>query len=57
MRFGVVHVGMPAAADEIARELRAEYGEHVDILAAPVTPVIATHTGAGTVGVAYLVED
>ena len=57
VRFGIVHVGVPEAADEIARELRAEYGEHVDILAAPVTPVIATHTGIGTVGVAYLVED
>ncbi|HUF76376.1 MAG TPA: DegV family protein, partial [Longimicrobiales bacterium] len=57
VRFGVVHVGTPEAADEIARTLRAEYGEHVDMLTAPVTPVIATHTGVGTVGVAYLVED
>jgi DegV family protein with EDD domain len=57
LRFGIVHVGTPEAADEIERELRAEYGEHVDVLAAPVTPVIATHTGVGTVGVAYLVED
>jgi uncharacterized protein len=57
LRFGVVHVGAPEVAEQIARELRAEYGEHVDMLAAPVTPVIATHTGIGTVGVAYLVED
>ena len=57
VRFGVVHVGVPEIVDDFARRLRAEYGEHVEILAAPATPVIATHTGIGTVGVAYLVED
>ena len=56
VRFGVVHVGAPEAAEEIVRELRSEYGKHVDVLAAPVTPVIATHTGIGTVGVAFLVD-
>ena len=57
VRFGIVHVGVPEIVDDFARRLRAEYGEHVEILAAPATPVIATHTGIGTVGVAYLVED
>jgi DegV family protein with EDD domain len=32
VRFGIVHVGVPEVAEQIARELRAEYGEHVDIL-------------------------
>jgi DegV family protein with EDD domain len=57
LRFGIVHVGVPEVVDEIAEELRADYGGQVEILTAPATPVIATHTGIGTVGVAYLVED
>ena len=32
------------------------YGE-VEILSAPATPVLATHTGIGTFAIAYLVED
>jgi hypothetical protein len=56
VRFGVVHVGVPEVVEGIARQLRAEYGEHVEILVAPATPVIATHTGIGTVGIAFLVE-
>jgi uncharacterized protein len=57
VRFGIVHVGVPDVVEDLARQLRAEYGEHVEILVAPATPVIATHTGIGTVGVAFLVED
>jgi hypothetical protein len=57
VRFGIVHVGVPEIVDDFSQSLRAEYGEHVDIHSAPVTPVIATHTGVGTVGLAYLVED
>jgi DegV family protein with EDD domain len=57
LRFGIVQVGVPQVAEELERQLRAEYGEHVEILTAPVTPVIATHTGIGTVGIAFLVED
>ena len=36
--------------------LVARYGD-VEILSAPVTPVIATHLGVGAWGVAYMVED
>jgi DegV family protein with EDD domain len=57
LRFGIVQVGVPALAEEIARELRATYGEDVEILTAPATPVIATHLGIGAWGVAYMVED
>ena len=57
LRFGIVHVGFPEMVPEISRELQDEYGEDSEILAAPATPVIATHTGIGTWGVAYLVED
>ena len=57
LRFGIVQVGAPAIADEIAAELRAAYGEDVEIHTAPATPVIATHLGIGAWGVAYMVED
>jgi DegV family protein with EDD domain len=57
MRFGVVHVGSPQVVGPATTQLRAEYGDHVEVLAAPATPVIATHLGIGAWGVAYLVED
>ena len=57
VRFGVVHVGTPDVVGPATTRLRAEYGDHVDVLTAPVTPVIATHLGIGAWGVAYMVED
>ncbi len=56
VRFGVPHVGCPEIVEEVIRALRAEYGD-VEILSAPATPVIATHTGLGAWAVAYMVED
>lgn len=57
VRFGVVHVGLPEIVDPVSAELRAAYGQHVEILSAPATPVISTHLGIGAWGVAYLVEE
>ena len=57
VRFGVVHVGMPEIVDEMTRALRSEYGQDVEVLSAPATPVIATHLGIGAWGIAYIVED
>jgi len=57
VRFGVVHVGIPEIVEEVSSVLRAEYGRDVEILSAPITPVIATHLGIGAWGVVYLVED
>ena len=57
VRFGVVHVGVPEVVKPATMRLRADYGDHVEVLSAPVTPVIATHLGIGAWGVAYLVED
>ena len=57
VRFGIGQVGAPRVADAIAAELRAAYGEDIEILTAPATPVIATHLGIGAWGVAYMVED
>jgi len=57
VRFGIVHVGLPEVVDAVAAELRDAYGERVEILSAPATPVIATHLGIGAWGLAYMVED
>lgn len=57
VRFGVVHVGMPEIIDEMTAALRSEYGEHVEVIGAPATPVIATHLGIGAWGIAYMIED
>jgi uncharacterized protein len=57
VRFGVVHVGMPEIVAEMSDRIRSEYGDRVEILSAPATPVIATHLGVGAWGIAYLVED
>jgi DegV family protein with EDD domain len=56
VRFGVVHVGIPEIVPEVKELLVARYGA-VEILNAPVTPVIATHVGVGAWGLAYMVED
>ncbi len=57
VRFGIVHVGLPGIVDPVAAEIRARFGDGVEILAAPATPVIATHLGLGAWGVAWMVED
>jgi DegV family protein with EDD domain len=57
VRFGIAQVGIPEIVDEVARALRSEYGKDVEILSAPVTPVIATHVGIGAWALAFLVED
>ncbi len=57
IRFGVVYVGTPAIVTPVSDALRARWGADVEILAAPITPVIATHIGLGAWGVAYLVEE
>jgi len=57
VRFGIVHVGVPEVVADLTEELRAAYGPDVEVLSAPATPVIATHLGIGTWGVAWLLED
>ena len=56
VRFGIIHVGIPEIVSEVKELLVDRYGE-VEILNAPVTPVIATHLGFGAWGIAYMVED
>jgi DegV family protein with EDD domain len=57
LKLGVIHVAAPEMADEVAAELRSRFGADRDLFISPATPVIATHTGPGTWGVAYQVED
>jgi hypothetical protein len=56
LRFGIVHVGCPEVVEEVAAGLRGRFGER-ETLAAPATPVLATHVGPGAWGVAWQLED
>ena len=56
-RFGIVHVACAHVVPEIEHALRAQYGDDIEVLSAPATPVIATHTGAGAWGLAWLAPD
>ncbi len=56
VRFGIIHVGIPEIVPEVRELLLARYGD-VEILNAPITPVVATHLGIGAWGLAYMVED
>jgi DegV family protein with EDD domain len=56
IRFGIAHVGYPEIVDPVSERLREEYGD-VEILSAPATPVIATHTGIGAWGLGFILED
>lgn len=56
LRFGVIHVDCAEIAEQAAAAIRERYGDR-DILISPATAVIATHTGPGTWGIAYQIED
>jgi uncharacterized protein len=57
VRFGVVHVAADEVVDEVTAALQLQYGEDVEIITNRATAVIATHTGPGAWGLAYMVED
>jgi DegV family protein with EDD domain len=56
LRFGIIHVGAPEIVAPLAAALRQAYGER-ETIAAPATPVLATHLGPGAWGLAYQWED
>jgi DegV family protein with EDD domain len=56
VRLGVVHGDIPEFAEALRAELVARY-QPKQCLVAPITPVIAAHTGVGAWGVFYQVED
>jgi DegV family protein with EDD domain len=56
LRFGVIHVGRPAIVAEVKAEVRRRFGNR-EVIAAPATPVLATHLGPGAWGLAWQWED
>ena len=56
VRFGIVHAGASDVVAPVRAELEARF-PGAEILVSPITPVIATHLGAGAWGVGYMVED
>ena len=52
LRFGIIEMGAPARRGARRAALRERCGER-DVYISPATPVIATHTGPGTWGIAY----
>ncbi len=56
VRFGVVHVARPEVVPMLEEALREHYGPETEILSGPVTPVLATHLGAGAWGLGWLVD-
>lgn len=56
VRFGIVHAGVPEVVAPVRARLQARF-PGAETLVSPVTPVIATHLGAGAWGIAYMVED
>lgn len=55
-RLGVVHVGAPETAEEIARRLRSRYAPK-ELLVGPAAAALGVHTGPGTWALAYQIED
>jgi DegV family protein with EDD domain len=56
LRLGVAHADTPELAEEVRRRLKERY-QALDVMVAPVTGVLAAHTGPGAWGVFYQVED
>ena len=56
-RFGIVHVACEHVVPRIESALRRQYGDEIEVLSSPATPVIGTHTGAGAWGLAWLGPD
>jgi DAK2 domain fusion protein YloV len=56
VRFALAHVACPELAEQARDALRERFGA-VDVMVAPATPVVATHTGVGAWAVAYMIED
>ncbi len=55
-RLSVLHANAPTQGDEIMSALIQRF-HPVETVFSEVSPVIGTHTGPGTVGVAFLIED
>ncbi|HET8654143.1 MAG TPA: DegV family protein [Longimicrobiaceae bacterium] len=56
LRFGVIQIDAEEEAAAAVQAVRARFGDP-EVLVSAATPVLATHTGPGTWGIAYQVED
>ncbi len=56
LRLGVAHADTPELAEQVRRALRERF-RPLDVIVAPVTGVLAAHTGPGAWGVFWQVED
>jgi hypothetical protein len=56
LRLGVIHAGIHQFAETLRQELVRRYAPK-EAWVSPITPVLAAHTGIGTWGVFYQVED
>jgi DegV family protein with EDD domain len=55
VHMSVLHVAAPDEAAELAQQLQARF-EPVELIPTECGPVVGTHAGPGTVGVAYYVD-
>jgi DegV family protein with EDD domain len=53
VRLSVIHANAPEEAEALRQELREKISAD-EYLLAPVSPVVGTHAGPGTVGVSYI---
>jgi uncharacterized protein len=56
VRFGIIHVGYPEIVAPVSAALRERFGDR-EIIAAPASPVLATHLGPKAWGLAWQRED
>ncbi|MGB9898871.1 DegV family protein, partial [Thermanaerothrix sp.] len=56
LRFACLHANAPQEAEDLMERVRQRYPQErlVELVLAEVSPVIGTHTGPGTVGIAYM---
>lgn len=55
IHIGVIHANVPDKAEALLAEIRQRLNV-VEDMVVPVSPVIGTHVGPGTVGITYLIE-
>ena len=54
VRISVFHAGIPEAAEQLLAELSERF-DAVESLLSEVSPVVGSHTGPGTISIAYMV--
>jgi DegV family protein with EDD domain len=55
LHISVLHGNVPEEAEQLEKEISSRF-KYVELLRTEITPVIGTHTGPGTLGIAYFQE-